>query len=107
MDTPTQTTVRDLRRRWKPAKERLHAEQAEHPTNVRFHRACSWLQRAEVVADGQDLDLVLALQWIARSTPCTASGTRNSTSRGRTASAGSSSSTACSTSIQTARLPTS
>jgi len=40
-------TVRDLRRLWKPHKERLNGQAAEHPTTIRFHRACSWLQRAE------------------------------------------------------------
>ena len=34
-------TVRELRRLWKPQKERLNAEQREHATNIRFHRACS------------------------------------------------------------------
>ncbi|MEQ8790836.1 MAG: HEPN domain-containing protein [Pirellulaceae bacterium] len=53
-------TVRDLRRRWKPHKERLEGS----PTTIRFHRACSWLQRAEQ-AEGDDLDLVLLSQWIA------------------------------------------
>jgi hypothetical protein len=56
--------VRDLRRRWKPHKERLHAVRDDHPTNVRFHRACSWLQEAEQ-ADGAKPDLVLTCQWIA------------------------------------------
>ena len=60
----TVTTVRDLRRLWKPHKERLHGRDAEHPTNVRFHRACSWLQRAEQTTR-EDLDLALLSQWIA------------------------------------------
>jgi len=34
-------TVRDLRRLWKPHKERLNGHAAEHPTTIRFHRACS------------------------------------------------------------------
>ncbi|MFA9478234.1 hypothetical protein ACERK3_07985 [Phycisphaerales bacterium AB-hyl4] len=59
------TTVRHLRRRWKPIKEHLHAEQKNHPTNIRFHRACSWLQRVEQMEGDADLDLVLTGQWIA------------------------------------------
>jgi hypothetical protein len=57
----TVLTVRDLRRRWKPQKERL----AGHPTAIRFHRACSWLDRAEKLDQAEDLDLVLINQWIA------------------------------------------
>jgi hypothetical protein len=34
-------TIRQLRRRWKPHKERLTAEQPGHPTTIRFHRACN------------------------------------------------------------------
>lgn len=56
--------VRDLRRMWKPHKERLNVVDAEHPTNVRFHRACSWLQRAEQ-ATKDDADLSLLCRWIA------------------------------------------
>ena len=33
--------------------------------NVRFHRACSWLQRAEQITGKDDLDLALLNQWIA------------------------------------------
>ncbi|MCC9602885.1 hypothetical protein LOC67_20235 [Stieleria sp. JC731] len=58
-------SVRDLRRRWKPHKERLNAGRSGHPTTVRFHRACSWLQRAEQADGSDDLDLVLMSQWIA------------------------------------------
>jgi hypothetical protein len=54
-------TVRDLRRRWKPHKERL----ADSPTAIRFHRAFSWLQRVEQIEDKGDLDLALLAQWIA------------------------------------------
>src|SRR3954469_4582273 len=61
---PNAPTVRDLRRLWKPHKERLNGHAAEHPTNIRFHRACSWLQRAEQ-ATKDDLDLALLSQWIA------------------------------------------
>ena len=65
-DMPAATlTVRDLFRLWKPHNERLSAHDAEHPTNVRFHRACSWLQRVEQVTGKDDLDLALLSQWIA------------------------------------------
>jgi hypothetical protein len=57
-------TVRDLRRAWKPHKERLAALDPEHATNVRFHRACSWLARAEQ-SDADDLDVALLARWIA------------------------------------------
>jgi len=59
------STVRQLRRRWKPNKERLAAKRGDHPTNVRFHRTCSWLQRVEQVEDAQDQDVVLTCQWVA------------------------------------------
>jgi hypothetical protein len=57
-------TVRQLRRRWKPQKERLSTERTDHPTPIRFHRACSWLQRVEQM-DESDSDLALIAQWIA------------------------------------------
>lgn len=58
-------TVRALRRRWKPNKERLRRIDPQHPTNVRFHRACSWLQRVEQLDGKDDLDFALIAQWIA------------------------------------------
>lgn len=58
-------TVRDLRRQWKPHKERLNGGGESHPTPIRFHRACSWLQRAEQIAALDDLDLTALTQWIA------------------------------------------
>ena len=60
-----QPDVHGLRRRWKPAKERLLAARDGHPTHVRFHRACSWLQCVEQMPDEQPLDLVLVCRWIA------------------------------------------
>lgn len=57
-------SVRELRRRWKPHKERLAELDTEHPTNIRFHRACSWLARTEKL-DETDLDLCLILLWTA------------------------------------------
>ena len=56
-------TVRELRRVWKPQKERLNAEHARHPTNIRFHRACSWLQRVEDAEEHEALDLLLLSLW--------------------------------------------
>lgn len=58
-------TVRDLRRKWKPHKERLQLIDPEHPNNIRFHRACSWIRRAEQVTENTDLDLALLSQWTA------------------------------------------
>jgi len=57
-------SVRSLRRRWKPHKERLQALQSSHPTIVRFHRACSWLAATEE-RDSEQLDELLILRWIA------------------------------------------
>jgi hypothetical protein len=57
-------TIRDLRRRWKPHKARLTAQRANHPTPIRFHRACSWLDRVEKLEEA-DADLALVSQWIA------------------------------------------
>ena len=58
-------TVRQLRRRWKPVKERLQDQQTDHSTNIRFHRSCSWLQQVESQESGEDFDLKLTYQWIA------------------------------------------
>ncbi|HVJ82263.1 MAG TPA: hypothetical protein VNC50_14440 [Planctomycetia bacterium] len=54
-------TVRDLRRLWKPHKERL----GDHPTAVRFHRACSWLDQAEKFQNDESIDVKMIHQWIA------------------------------------------
>lgn len=64
-DVATVLTVHDLRRRWKPHKERLAALGSEQPTSIRFHRACSWMARVEQMPDGQDHDLGLVSLWIA------------------------------------------
>jgi hypothetical protein len=40
-------SVHHLRRQWKPHKERLAIERSEHPTAIRFHRACSWIGEIE------------------------------------------------------------
>lgn len=61
----TTLTVRDLRRQWTPHKARLSAAQSDHPTAVRFHRACSWLDQVESLDSEQQSDIVLIQQWIA------------------------------------------
>lgn len=58
-------TVRDLRRLWKPHKERLAQQRGDHPTAVRFHRACSWLSEADQLDPEREVDTVLLFQWIA------------------------------------------
>ena len=58
-------TVRDLRRRWKPAKERLAGKQWDHPTVIRVHRAFSWMGRVETLEENTDLDIALVCRWIA------------------------------------------
>jgi len=60
-----QLTVRDLRRSWKPAKERLNRDQDSHPTAIRIHRAFSWMARVEEFEEGTDLDISLICRWIA------------------------------------------
>ncbi|MEX2215959.1 MAG: hypothetical protein WD768_17740 [Phycisphaeraceae bacterium] len=57
--------VHELRRLWKPIKDRLAAQRDGHPTNIRFHRVCSWLQRVELIEGDQDLDVALTCRWIA------------------------------------------
>ena len=60
------TTVRDLRRAWKPHKERLVAIERGHPTHLRFHRACSWLAEVEApTEDEKELDRAMLYRWIA------------------------------------------
>ncbi len=56
-------TVRDLRRLWKPTKERLNQEHDNHPTAIRIHRAFSWMGQVEV--NESDLDLSLIYRWVA------------------------------------------
>lgn len=62
MPTPT---VRQLRSRWKPHKLRLNEQSDGHPTAIRFHRACSWLNLVEKMGDQPDHDTALMYQWIA------------------------------------------
>ena len=56
-------TVRDLRHRWKPHKERLHLAGGDQPTSIRFHRACSWMARVEAMPEDRDHDLGLVSLW--------------------------------------------
>ncbi|MEZ6096069.1 MAG: HEPN domain-containing protein [Pirellulaceae bacterium] len=58
-------TVRDLRRQWKPTKERLQRASSEHPLAVRMHRAFSWMSAVEDVDDGTRSDEKLIFRWIA------------------------------------------
>ena len=58
-------SVHELRSRWQPHKERLAAIRGDHPTAIRFHRACSWLSHVEKYDPIKDADQVLIHQWIA------------------------------------------
>ena len=58
-------SVRDLRRRWKPHKERLTSISLGQATLIRFHRACSWIARVEAMDQKVDSDLALVSLWIA------------------------------------------
>ena len=58
-------TVRDLRRRWKPTKEKLGGQPFHEPILIRMHRAFSWLQRVEELDDSAVFDTGLIFQWIA------------------------------------------
>lgn len=72
-----QWTVRELRRRWKPAKERLSKSGQAEGLRIRLHRCCSWLQRVEqlsadatvsgaaAAADREFDDAALVCRWIA------------------------------------------
>lgn len=57
-------TVRALRSRWKPSKERLARDGADDSTAIRLHRAFSWLARCEKMEVGQDDDLLLIGLWV-------------------------------------------
>ena len=59
-------TVRRLRRRWKPTKERLSNANELPEIRIRIHRCCSWLQRVEALAvEGTtSSDETLVFQWI-------------------------------------------
>jgi len=57
-------TIRELRRLWKPHKERFTSLGNFQPTPIRFHRACSWLAEAELLIDRNEYDSALIHQWI-------------------------------------------
>jgi hypothetical protein len=58
-------TVPELRERWLPHKERFNLAGSGHPTAVRFHRACSWLEEAEHLDAEEQADHILIFQWTA------------------------------------------
>lgn len=58
-------TVPELRERWLPHKERFNSAGSGHPTAVRFHRACSWLEEAEHLDPEDQVDHILIFQWTA------------------------------------------
>lgn len=76
-NSPPPWTVRDLRRRWKPNKERLSKSGEAEGLRIRIHRCCSWLARVESLEqtmlqpgpatgsnDAPD-DVALVCRWIA------------------------------------------
>lgn len=77
VDHQQQWTVRELRRRWKPAKERLSKSGQAEGLRIRLHRCCSWLQRVEQLTAGEPAlegtaaaerefdDAALVCRWIA------------------------------------------
>lgn len=56
--------VHALRKRWKPIKLRLHGQKKFEGTLIRFHRACSWMQRVQDLPEDA-LDEQLVLRWVA------------------------------------------
>jgi hypothetical protein len=62
---PDHPTVRDLRRHWKPTKERTRDSRDHDGIRIRIHRCCSWLQRVEEIGDDGALDAALIFRWIA------------------------------------------
>jgi hypothetical protein len=68
----TVLTVHDLRRRWKPHKERVAAAGCEQPTAIRFQWACSWMACVGQMPEGQDHDPGLVKPHVSQETtvPC-------------------------------------
>ena len=64
-ESPTIPTVHELRDRWLPHKERLNQSRDGHPTSIRFHRACSWLEETERLDANSHADHRLVFQWTA------------------------------------------
>ncbi|MBL8872644.1 MAG: hypothetical protein JNK90_22895 [Planctomycetaceae bacterium] len=61
-------TVRDLRRDWKPIRERLSRASTpdkQHPLPIRMHRAFSWIQAIESLDDETHLDQRIVFRWIS------------------------------------------
>lgn len=58
-----QLAVSELRRKWKPKKLARNHNYADHPTSIRVHRACSWLQQFEESEKNQDTALINI--WVA------------------------------------------
>lgn len=56
--------VHDLRKYWKPTKERLQRASSQHPLAVRMHRAFSWVASAEGDDPNEKLDEKLIFRWI-------------------------------------------
>jgi len=52
-------TVAELRKRWLPHKKRFENAGRGHPTAIRFHRACSWLEEAERLDAEDQVDHIL------------------------------------------------
>ncbi len=63
--SPTDMSVRELRRRWKPTKEKLADSDRHEPIRIRIHRTCSWLQRVEEIEPESASDTGLIFRWIA------------------------------------------
>lgn len=63
--TSKSTAVCELRERWLPHKLRFNSTGSGHPTVVRFHRACSWLEEAEQLDAENQADHLLIFQWTA------------------------------------------
>ena len=63
--SPTGMTVHELRRRWKPTKERVLESDRHEPIRIRIHRTCSWMARVEEIEADSALDTALIFRWIA------------------------------------------
>jgi hypothetical protein len=57
--------VHELRRLWQPVKKQLVDAKEREDIRIRVHRCHSWMQRAEELLTTGDLDLSLALRWVA------------------------------------------
>jgi len=65
-DEITPPTVRDLRRAWKPIKERTDGVPEREAIRIRLHRCFSWMHEAEKLRDDARMaDARLVWRWIA------------------------------------------